>query len=136
MKKKNSRCDYIESRNSNLRREFLARLGRNGRTLKDVFRSLARESQADRFYINEERAYRLIRAGEGYISGRRRMLEDIRTRVDSLMRSDPSLSLKDAVYITVNSPAPGFYLSEETIKTIIYKSRKNGKYNNSAKAVG
>lgn len=126
------RCDYIQSRNSNLRREFLARLGQNGMTLDRIYKALSSDTPADRFYISEERAYRLLRFGIRNASPhphgnplpqKLRMLAEIRRRVNALMEADPGLSLRDAVFEVVNSPAPAFYLTPSSIKTILFRSR-------------
>lgn len=131
MKKKGSRSDFMESRNENLRREFFARLGRNGRTLNQLFDDLSHIG-ADRFYISEERALRLIRELETIessgnnmktkrrVATRTRMVAEIRRRAYAMMQATPGLSLKDAVFEVVNSPAPAFYLTPGSIRTILY----------------
>lgn len=141
MKKKGSKCDYIAERNKNLRREFLARLGRNGRKLDDIFTELAGVG-ADRFYISEEQAVRLIHNSEfimhnygeearnpetrirkgGYNRRRQLMVAEIARRVRELRSQSPGMQLKEAVFRVVNSPAPSFYISPSTIKTIIYRA--------------
>ena len=165
MKKKGSNCDYIEARNENLKREFLARLGKNGRTVREAIAAMAM-ARADRFYINEERALSEIRrmrenaaagrvvgperiGGSGRVGGvgrvvgperrggsgreggsgrvgrrnprRMAMICEINRRVDTLLSSRPDLSLAGAVYEVVNSPAPAFYISAGTMRTLLYE---------------
>ena len=136
MKKKGSKCDFILSRNENLKREFFARLGKNKRSISDVIAAVSSVG-ADRFYISEERAFMAIkRFHELQTSERpclpadfpwirnpekRKMLCEIYERVKKRMEESPGLSLKDAVYEVVNSPAPAFYLTRCSIRTILYK---------------
>lgn len=132
MKKKNCNCEYLVSRNSELRREFINRLGGNWKNINEIFMELS-SMPASRFYISEERAYALlkvkIRRGKWHpdiLPRCREMMEEIYRRVNTLMDSDSSLSLKDAVFDVVNSPAPGFYLSPRSIRTILYRYLKAG----------
>ena len=129
MKKKNCCCDYTASRNERLRQEFLRRLGRNVRNLRVIFAELA-TAPAERFYINEDRAYYIIkeriRRGEwpSMLPTRRRMLELIYAGAMALREADPSLTLRQAVCDAVNSPAPGYFLTPRSIRTIIYENLK------------
>lgn len=138
MKKKGSKCDYIESRNENLKREFLARVGRNGRTVKQTIEAMTRVP-ADRFYISEERAeaeikrivsedceFNLPEAGEAVRNKMRQvMIREILRRVKTLMESRPGLTLRDAIYEVVNSPAPCFYLTPGSMRTILYRALRS-----------
>ena len=126
MKKRNSFCDYIKSRNDSLYREFVGLLGSKGSSLQSVFEMLA-QVPAPRFFISEDRAFNLIK--RFFATGkwprttlltRRAMLSEIATRVRVLQAFDSSLSLKDAVFRAVNSPAPSFYLTPRSIRTILY----------------
>ena len=135
MRKKNSCCDYIRERNENLRREFLARLGK-ARSVLEIFDDIASNAPADRFYISEEQALKLLRLqargrGQGApaqagpsLPTRARMLADISSRVDALLASDPSLSLRDAVETVVNYPAPSFYLTPASLCTLFYRAMR------------
>lgn len=135
MKKKGSKCDFILSRNENLKREFFARLGKNKRNISDVIAAVSRVG-ADRFYISEDRAFMAIKRfcelqtsdvpclpeGFPWIRNleKRKMLCEIYKRVIKRMEEAPGLSLKDAVYEVVNSPAPAFYLTRCSVRTILY----------------
>lgn len=135
MKHKGSTCDFIDSRNKALRQEFLERLGRNGRTLQQVFDELAR-IPAPRFFISEERAYMQLKryftprggspreTGAHMLDNTRHKLEDIRRRVKALMAANPGMELRDAVFEVVNGPAPSFYLTPRSIRTILYNIGK------------
>lgn len=156
MKTSKGKCDFIQSRNENLRREFMARIGRSGRFVIDVFREL-QHCQADRFYISEERALLLIKeriklgisllppghcrsAVKGktpagvralrkvlQVDSRRRMIEDIERRVAFMLAADPALPLGEAVFRVVNSPAPSFYLTLDSMRIILYAYLRNSK---------
>lgn len=129
MKKKNSKSDYIEARNRDLKAKFLERLGRpEFPKIESIFPTLA-DVKADRFYISEERALLYMkyfhREGSwpaGMKPLRRRMMEVIRRRVEILQAFRPTLSLSDAVYEVVNSEAPSFYLTPRSIRTILYET--------------
>lgn len=127
MKKKGAKCDYIEGRNANVRREFMKRLGKDGRQISEIFEEISREATADRFYISEERILRLLKHPEELtdktLRTRKEMVEEIRRRVDALMKAFPAMKLPEAVYRVVNSPAPAFYLTPGSIRTIIYRQR-------------
>lgn len=129
MRKKGSRCDYIKERNRNLRREFNARLGRDGRTVARTIRELTTVG-ADRFYVSEEQAWRYFRdkmvkkkeAGPR-VENRRIILEEVRKRTMAILAENPELDPRDVLFEVVNSPAPSFYLTYRTIRTILYKNR-------------
>lgn len=126
MKTSKGRCDYTESRDKELRRAFIERLGKNGKMIKEVMAEMV-DVPAPRFYINEERAYTYVRhlrrsgcPDEIRSPTLRRMLAVIVRRVDILMAFRPELSLREAVYEVVNSPAPSFFLSPLSIRTMLY----------------
>lgn len=126
MKKKGSVCDYIAARDRELLACYRRQLAQVAFVdLDEIFRRMAR-CKASRFYISEARAYQLIRnfeaTGEWPLQSpmRRRMLADIYERVGRLRKRRPGLSLEDAVYETVGRPAPSFYLTPRTCRTIIY----------------
>lgn len=127
MKKKKCCCDYIEARNENLKKEFFSRLGKDGyKRIDDIFRELA-SVRASRFYINEDRAYKLVRkylaTGElppRMIPMKRLMLLTMARRVETLRAFRPQLTLRDAVYEVVNSQAPSYYLTPRSIRTLLY----------------
>lgn len=129
MKKRNAKCDYIAQRNEDLKKEFIARLGKTDfRRIDDIFPCLA-QIPARRFYITEERALILLNQYErngawpAAMNKRRiMMMEEIRSRVKALMLKRPKLSLRDAVYEVVNSTAPNYYLTPRSIRTITYAS--------------
>lgn len=119
MRKKNCNCTYTKSRNESLQRAYLENFSR----LKslDATCQLLAQMPAERFYIDEERAYLLLRKNrKPSLPNKVTMLSEIESRVLAAMARDSSLSMREAVYAVVNSPAPSFYLSPLTIKTILY----------------
>lgn len=131
MKKKGSICDYTAMRNDDLRQTFKRCLAQNdARCVYDIFELMTRQP-AKRFYISEQRAYRLVYARrkgrewpEKMMPSRRRMMEEIFCRVQRRMSRTPSASLADVVFEVVNEPAPSFYMTRGSIKTIFYDFRK------------
>lgn len=126
MKKRKSICDYTLLRNSLLIRAFYARLGRDGKTINEIISDLA-AMPAPRFFISEERAYALLCTPDLESDPRRLprsivMIKEIKSRVECLRRADPSLSLKQALSNVIYSPAPSFFLTPSSIKSIIYKN--------------
>lgn len=123
LRKKNSICEFIPMRDANLRREYKALLGHGHYNTSGIFKALASVG-ADRFYISEERAYHLLTGParrKRPLPNKAAMMAEIERRVMALVAEDPGLSLKDAVCTVVNSPAPSFYLTPSSIKTILYK---------------
>ena len=128
MKKKHCCCEYVRQRNLNLRREVIARIGTR-RSLADIFSEVS-ASRAERFYISEERALLLIKRkmktgswDPDMFPMRRRMMEVIEEKVAELRRVDPGMSLREAVFEVVNSPAPSFFLTPGSVRVIFYSSK-------------
>lgn len=126
MKKRGNSCDYTAAKNAELVRVFKRLVSEA--TIVDldkIFRQVA-ASKASRFFISEERAYELVKAfretGLWHISNRLRveMMEAINELCLKLERSNPGLSLRDAVYEAVNHRAPKFYLTARSCRTLIY----------------
>ncbi|MDE6010528.1 MAG: hypothetical protein K2F87_03645 [Muribaculaceae bacterium] len=130
MKKPGSTCDYTQAKNDELVKAFYAYVGRTVMIdLDAIFRQIA-DSPASRFFISEERAYELVRryrsSGKWDMANPLRvaMLDQIHSNAMGLMASDARLTLKDAVYEAVNSPAPKFYLTPKSCRQLIYKTIK------------
>ncbi|MBD5370502.1 MAG: hypothetical protein HDR80_05045 [Bacteroides sp.] len=126
MRKKGNVCDYVAQRDHelavcfrrHLREAFIL-------DLDEIFRKVSR-SPASRFFISESRAYELVRryeaTGNWNVRSRTRlaMMAEIYSRVERMRRADPTLPLQDAVYEVVGSPAPAFYLTPRSCRTILY----------------
>ena len=130
--KKTPRCpfEYEDERNRDLVSAYKKVLAEtSGIFQRQVFAAVVK-MPASRFYVNEERAERVVSAmyrrplPESTSDGRRRMYEDIKTRVDRVRSRCPEWSLARCIDFVVSQPAPEFYLSEWTVRNIISEIRK------------
>lgn len=127
MKKHGSICDYKFARNENLKREFYARLGKgNYRRIDDIFPDML-NAPADRFYVSENRALELLRMKWRHgcwpadmLQNRRQMMTEIERRVLERRRRLPEEAIADTIFAVVNSPAPSFYLTARSMRTLVY----------------
>ncbi len=82
---------------------------------------------APRFWISEERALRVVRSAlhTGNLPPLRtavhNMYTDLLKAVRRLLDTTPGLTVTEAVYRAVNSPAPSFYYSPEYARCLIYR---------------
>lgn len=128
MKKRGNTCDYTSAKNSELVRVFNNLVKRAAIIdLDHIFRQVA-ESGASRFFISEERAYELVvqyrRTGIWRISNSLRveMMETIYKYALRLLKKGDAPTIKEAVYMAVNMPAPKFYLTPRSCRTLIYST--------------
>lgn len=127
MRKKGAVCDFTQDRNRELRECFHRCLSKSGSAgMKVVFYDIC-GMEASRFYVSELRAERVVayhlKYGRWMVKDgiRRRMFEEIERRVKLLMAfSKAPISFRDAIFEVVNSPAPSFYLTPRSCRTIIY----------------
>lgn len=84
-----------------------------------------------RFWVSEERALYVITnmyKGQYILDNmkplKREMYIEIFKRVDTLRHQNPKTSLYDLVFQVVNSPAPKFYMTPESIIIIIWRIKK------------
>lgn len=130
MKKTGNKSDFIEDRDSDLLRSFMEVL----RTtvdipLRDMY-GMAAERPATRFWVSEGRAAIVIGAmsrgvmPEKALPLRREMYDEIFRRVCARMAAEPGLCLTHAVREVIYEPAPKFYITPTSAKTIIYRVRR------------
>ncbi len=87
-------------------------------------------SPSSRFWVSEERAFRVISSmmryplSEGCNLLHREMYEEIFRRCKDLALRHPQWTLKQCVFTVVNQPAPKFYLSVQSANAIIYRERR------------
>lgn len=136
MKKKGSNCEFSEERNEEIKRLFNKELKRKGSgTISDAMQAVW-QSPASRFYISEQRAKAVLRYREnhgvfpGRLQGRLEMYEELWRRYNRKLSENTAADNDDIIFDVVNSPAPSFYLSRRTMRTLIYA------INNSASASG
>ena len=133
MKKKGSTSDFARQRDRELYESFKQVLATSrGVALRDMF-GMAAARPASRFWVSEERAAAVIGAmmrdgvepaTAGMFAGRRAMYEELFSRVIAKMTADPSLCMTHAVGEAVCEPAPCFYLTDKSVKVIIYRIRR------------
>lgn len=125
--------EYRQARDKNLMETYLhnLRLAKYPISLIDVLTNTV-NSTSTRFWVSPERACRIIsqklKTGELKISGKnkRKMMEDLFDLVME-MRGDQQYkhaSISLLVSIAVEQPAPRFYLTPESAKSIICEIRK------------
>lgn len=126
MKHKGSISDYVEERNAKLqeifRREFF---NKEHATTEDVIAYVS-QCGAPRFYVSEQRARAVLRkrrrTGEWpeMQDRRRSMFEELWERYKKMEIECPGEREEDIIFAIVNSPAPSFYLSPKSVRTLIY----------------
>lgn len=129
MKKKGSVVEFKEQRNDELLRAFRAQLSNLGELpLTELFER-ASHTPASRFWVSERRAMMVISKmlkGDTLDSmnpKRREMFQEIFRRVKRILEAEPGISLIEASFRVVNSPAPEFYLTPQSARTMIYRLR-------------
>lgn len=121
--------EYETERNRDLMRAFRETLGDRDRPLRSIY-ELVVDKPSCRFWVSEERAAVVISGmhrGDSIECMRplkREMYTEIYSRVTELLSRRPDLSLYEAVFEVVGSPAPKFYLSPGSAKVIICKIKR------------
>lgn len=125
MRHKGNVLEFKEERLEELKTKFYSIAATNpGLTVKEIYRLLARQP-VSRFYVSEMRAKIVIsqreRTGEfpPLSPGRRAMYEEIYQRYRLLRDRQPKLSRLDTIYTVVHSQAPCFYLTPESMQTMM-----------------
>ncbi|MCM1376943.1 MAG: hypothetical protein NC097_04815 [Clostridium sp.] len=128
MKKKGNVCDFSEERNRQLRKVYRKMLADTRlRSAKAIFAAMAVQP-APRFFVNESRALTVIRhrqrTGEFpiLVGSRLSMYEEIWRRFVSVRGINKVDSDYDLIFDIVNSPAPSFYLTPGSIRTILSRA--------------
>jgi hypothetical protein len=123
--------EYADQRKADLLRAYRTyiancRLIEKAKALEDIV-----NMSASRFYVSRQRACSVVIAilsGKDNLStmrpNKREMFVEIFNRTMALKKEHPELSLGDAVEQVISSPAPKFYLSSGSAKTIINEAKK------------
>lgn len=126
MKKRGNISLHTSQRNEEICRIFKNCIGNpDCRNITDIFKVVARQP-ASRFFVSEERALQIISqkrtSGRWPINSptRLRLFKDLEKIVNKIIARTPDISLNDAVWEAVNSPAPSLYLTPGSCRTIIY----------------
>lgn len=129
-KHRGSISDYIEERNHALLAAWRKAMSTaDNISWLDVVKK-AVEMPAPRFWCSEEQAMcvvrKLLKGQDPNVKSvaRREMFEEIHRRVVALRTQNPSLTITDAVFKVVHSPAPQFYLSVKSAYVIIQSAKK------------
>lgn len=129
MKKLGSVSEFKEQRDQELLKAFKNQLHLLGVVETNQLFVRASKCKASRFWVSEHRAgvvvsqiYKGSRL-ERMNPTRRRMYFEIYRRVKELRDADPTMTLSEAVFQVVNSPAPEFYLTTKSARAMIYRLR-------------
>lgn len=113
----------------NFRRELAES---RGVPLRELFGRAAKRP-ASRFWVSELRAAEVVSAmmrgvaPDNMMPQKLKMYEEILRRVEGIRARKPGHPLSDAVFEAVNSPAPEFYLTDDSARVIIYRLRARRK---------
>lgn len=134
MKKTGSISDFTPQRDKELHAAFMDVLrNTQGVPLREMF-GLAARRPASRFWVSETRAAIVISAmlqGKelpGMLTKRREMYEELLRRTKAKMAERPGLCMTHAVCEAVCEPAPEFYLTDESARSIIYRARQRRRH--------
>lgn len=133
MKKAGNVSDFTRERDEDLMRSFKEVLrDSRGLSLPQILEE-ATQRPTKKFWVSEGRAAIVIgamRRGmtiDNMIPERQEMYREIYRRVCREMDANPDLCLTHAVRQVIEQPAPKFYLSRKSAKTIIYRIRRNNR---------
>lgn len=133
MKHKDSCCDFIAERNTDILRAYKEIVSvRDNISLTEIAQQIAM-SPSKRFWVSEERAYNAVcwlDRGDNLdymIPTRKRMFLEIYRRYKIYSKSYPSIAKKDIIFRICNEEAPSFYLTPKSILVILHKARKEEK---------
>ncbi|MDE5653743.1 MAG: hypothetical protein K2G75_07030 [Muribaculaceae bacterium] len=126
MRKQGSVSEFTSQRDAEIVKKFRRCLAQ-ARVLDmdEIFMKVSR-LPVERFYVSEVRALQVVKAYRQTgiwpvrTPVRREMFAEIDRRVTMLMSRRPELKFREAVFEVVNSPAPSFYLTPRSCRTLIY----------------
>ena len=130
MRKHGTEPDYIKDRDRALLRAYRRVMDSPTPLYWREIIQRAVESPAERFWCSEEQATCIVRqmlAGKTptiRTATKREMYEEIYRRVVELRKGKPDMTITDAVFKVVNSPAPKFYLTRQSAYVIIQRAKK------------
>ncbi len=126
------RCsfEYEDQRNRDLMCAYKKVFSQSvGVTMPQVLAAVVK-MPAERFYVSEERAFRVVSSmyrrplPESITPCKRRMYEEIKVRAERVRERCPQWSLSRCVMYVVNQPAPEFYITVNTARNILCKTRR------------
>ena len=122
--------EYHEERNRDLLRVYKQALLRKDLTQHDEILKATVMTPAQRFYVSEERAVRVVnqwlakQCSSKMLPMQRMMYAEIVRRVKALRRQRPNERINRLVWEVIAQPAPRFYLTEKSAYVILRKIKK------------
>lgn len=133
MKYKGSRSDFAKERDAELLRAYKNLiLVRDNVRLTEIAKTIAM-SPCSRFWVSIERAEIVIcnmdkgKPLENMIPSRKEMFQEIYRRYLILKKEKPSLTKREIIGEIINGQAPSFYLTPQSVITILHRVRKEDK---------
>lgn len=129
MKKKGSIVEFREQRDRELLKAFRTQLLKLGTLPLNELFTRAAMMPASRFWVSERRAMIVMSQmlkGDRLTTmnpKRREMFYEIFRRVREILDLNPGITLTEASFRVVNSPAPEFYLTPKSARAMIYRLR-------------
>lgn len=129
MKKKGSVIEFKQQRDKELLAAFRQQLSNLGTLPLEELFTRASLTPTSRFWVSERRAMIVVSQmikGDRLLTmnhKRREMFYEIYYRVKDLLQKNPAMTLTEAAFRAVNSPAPEFYLTPKSARAMIYRLR-------------
>lgn len=131
MKRKGSKFEYEAERNKELLKAYCSQIEICSEIHLDEILSRVVNTPCSRFWVSDERAS-IVMSGiergtanlDSMIESRKEMFLEIYDRVKALRINNPTMSLSELTNEVVKQPAPRFYLTAKSARTIIHRIRK------------
>lgn len=131
MKRKGSKFEYEAERNKELLKAYCSQVEICSEIHLDEILSRVVNTPCSRFWVSDERAS-IVMSGiergtanlDSMIESRKEMFLEIYDRVKALRINNPTMSLSELTNEVVKQPAPRFYLTAKSARTIIHRIRK------------
>lgn len=130
MKKPGSVVEFSHKRDDELWRAYRRAIAESGVVTADRLYTLTAASPTTRFWVSERRASEVMGAMlrgvsiENMSQTKKEMFAEIFRRFSDYRHKFPASSIYEATFAAVNSPAPKFYLTPNSVKIILYQIRR------------
>lgn len=130
MKRQGSKFEYEAERNKELLKAYCSQVEICSEIRLDEILSRVVNTPCSRFWVSDERAS-IVMSGiergtanlDSMIESRKEMFLEIYDRVKALRINNPTMSLSELTNEVVKQPAPRFYLTAKSARTIIHRIR-------------
>ena len=130
MKRQGSKFEYEAERNKELLKAYCSQVEICSEIRLDEILSRVVNTPCSRFWVSDERAS-IVMSGiergtanlDSMIESRKEMFLEIYDRVKALRINNPTMSLSELTKEVVKQPAPRFYLTAKSARTIIHRIR-------------